>query len=653
MPRNNPCRDCKKRRRKCVWIKDSNICTRCTRLGLDCAPFEDPGSEDDELPAEDGNKEVQYWLGQISKLENEMRELELYIQQTTASGTMATPPPDTFSVSDLTVSTIKEELHENMLEQPEWKLSVVDGVLRLETGINSIDELLTYTQASLRYLSPFNSFFQNESVHFESSSVSIIMRALRLMSRKIMQRPLVPLSIHCLPVLFDHNAIIDQLVTLYISHQNPCFPLLHIPTYIKHYRQLKDPLTCPVTLAICINTVCSSRRIVGYTAVEKRQLAEFFYTRCKDMVVDVFDDPMRRLEIVATVSLIQHYVAFVMLQFHEARRLATMAYLLCQELESSYNDGTMAPLFRVIFERHYLVSESFMRALDMMIEDTIDDHLPSITHITTVDDEDKTTHGYVQMFNHILRFTSSPYMANIFIQIKRLINGQDAEFSIDSIMRFSDMLMEWWCTVPTHMRLCEDPFAEDAGKQMEQSNCKMELMMFAILHCISMVTHACILKPTNMESNGEVLMVLRERSLSSCLRSCELALHTIKRRLKMDADLPPMTFEVLINSMYALSAVSSCGRPISANIQNLFYQCFNDVNSFFPSDHRIPPSLSPLKSLMTTRQIHDPDIYEKYPLPGYAFIADVLNLSFIHIQSHFHGTPSPSPSPYSRPVDIA
>ena len=103
---------------------------------------------------------------------------------------------------------------------------------------------------------------------------------------------------------------------------------------------------------------------------------------------------------------------------------------------------------------------------------------------------------------------------------------------------------------------------------------------------------------------------------------------------------------MLVNVMYAFSAISSSADSagvIPPSLQSLFYDCFYQANAFFPSGHRIPPSLSPLKTLVSAHQIQELDIYERYPLPGYAFICDVFNQFFTHIQSQFHGSPTTNP----------
>ncbi|KAI9499009.1 hypothetical protein BDB00DRAFT_330346 [Zychaea mexicana] len=658
MPRNTPCRDCKKRRRRCVWQENSTICTRCARLGLDCAPFEDPSTDEDDLPAEDGTTEIQLWLSQISIMEKEMREIERYIQQSTPY-TMATPLPDTCSIQKCSsYSTLptppplpqpppaQDELVDSFLlqQQPEWDLSIVDGKLRLETGIKSVDELMKYMQASLRYLSPFANFFQAESVRFESISVNVVIRALRLISQKCLTRPLVPLSINRLPVLYDHRAIIDQLVTLYMKQQHHFHPFLHAPSYFSHYRRLKDPMSCPITLAVCVLTVCSPRRIVGYTAVEKRQLAEFFYVKCKEMLMDMFDDPLRKLETITVISLTQHFTTFVLLQFTEARRLSTIAYLLCQELYPLYTSKKMPQEMSVVYERNFIFAESFMRILDMMIEDKVDDNLPTITRVVVADDEDDLTAQFLCMYNHMLRLSTSPYMATLLAQIKRILTGLGGELSIEVIVRLTDQIKEWWSSVPKHLRLSEDPFPPDAKELVAKCDSMMKLTMFMVVNVLPTVVNSCLLKPAKTHENADILMMMRERAMTTCLRSCEIVLLVIKRRFTLDDDVPPLTFEMLVNVMYALSAVASCAETtVSADLQRLFHDCFNHTNSFFPSGHRIPPSLSPLKSLMTTQQVHELDIYERYPLPGYALISDVFNQSFIHIQSKLHGSSSPTP----------
>ncbi|KAG2215957.1 hypothetical protein INT45_004091 [Circinella minor] len=661
MPRNTPCRE------------------------LQCVPYEDSGTDEDDLPAEDGSTEVQYWINNISKLQDEMRQMEQYIEQQRIanSNTRISPPVDNISditsiysssnTTSTTSSTRKQEelftnsffLHHQQqfqkrqkiqhqqeqrrqLEQAqqEWNLTVVDGKLRLETGITSIDELMTYMQASFRYLSPFTNFFQTESVRFESSSVNMMIRAIRLVSQKIASRPIVPLPMYNLPVLHDYRVIINQLVTTYFKYQNALYPILHAPTFLKHYQQLEDPMSCPTTLALCVNTLSIPRKAIGYTAVEKRQLAEFFYTKCKEMLFDMFDDPTKKFETISVICLTHQYTTFLLMQFTEARRLSTMAYLLCLELYPAYQNKKMSYPMQIMFERHFICCESFMRTLDMLIEDTVDDHLPTIKHVEIAPDEDELTTQYLTMYNHILELLTSPFMANLMVQIKRILNGLGGELSIEVILRLTDYVKEWWYTIPDHLKLCDDPFHSNAKEYVEKCESKMKLAMFLVVNAVPIVVNACLLKPRKTKENRDVLMMVRERALKDCIQACEDVLCTLKKRFTMDNDMPPMTFEMLVNVMYAFSAISSStdsATSIPPSLQSLFYYCFYQANSFFPSGHRIPPSLSPLKALVSTHQIQELDIYERYPLPGYAFICDVFNQFFTHIQSQFHGSPTTNP----------
>ncbi|KAI8140754.1 hypothetical protein BJV82DRAFT_671130 [Fennellomyces sp. T-0311] len=305
---------CKKRRRGCFWEENSTVCVRCTKLRLECHSTYDRDDDDDVLPKEYGSKTLEYWHHQVDQLYSELKHAEYSIQQYTN-----TEPS----------------------QEVQWKLSIEDGLLKLHTMITTLEELVMYSRASLRYLSPFRGLFNGTPIRFENSAIIYIMRGYRSMINGV----ITPLESYP-PVYRDqwvsegepYRPIIDQLVHWYLKHRNPQRPLLHAPSYLEHYRNLSDPLSCPITLAICVTTVCHIKQLGGYSAVQRRQMADFFYTKAKNILLEIFDDPKRKIETLYTITFLQHFIIYILLQPLEARRLATIAILICEDLQLSFKN---------------------------------------------------------------------------------------------------------------------------------------------------------------------------------------------------------------------------------------------------------------------------------------------------------------------------
>lgn len=292
----------------------------------------------------DGTKDIQRWLNDVTALQAEMRQLEAAIRAASvpalcnsSNSNSSDTDSEHSALSPMTPTSSDNTVFTNVAKsaEPNWKLSIVNGTVRLETSIRSIDELLQFSQASFRYLSPFSSLFANESVVFESTSAHVVSTALRLVSRQSLRQSRMKLLPVKLPIVYDYRPIIDKLVNLHIECHKNRIPLLHAPTFMTYYRSLDDPFKSPVVMAVCVNMLGSFRRGIDYTAQEKRQLSDFFYQKCRDLLLDMFDDPDRRLETVITISLLITYVSLIRLEFAEARRLATIASLIAKDIDSS------------------------------------------------------------------------------------------------------------------------------------------------------------------------------------------------------------------------------------------------------------------------------------------------------------------------------
>ena len=307
----------------------------------------------------------------------------------------------------------------------EWNLSIdQDGLLELHTDIQSIQELLLYSQAFVKFISPLNGLFNKSSISFQSTSFHLIISVFHLILYEKEKNRLCMgdnvyyskvSSIHQQPHSY-YRSVMDHLVKLYVNRENSRRLLVHTPTYIQHYKDIQDPLTCPVTLAICVHTVCTARHVIKYSATERRQLADFYYEKCKDILFDRFDDPSRKLETLVTINILQHFIIFVLLRMTEARRFATIAYSICKDLEVDMNRGIYPKLkcepqiLKVLLQRHYFYAESTLTMLDFMIDkNQTKSHVP-VTYLDAMPDEDLRTKHFIEMHNHLLQLCTSPYM---------------------------------------------------------------------------------------------------------------------------------------------------------------------------------------------------------------------------------------------------
>ncbi|KAG2222448.1 hypothetical protein INT45_009460 [Circinella minor] len=650
MPPKVRCHACRKRHRGCFWSNDNpNGCIRCTRLKIECTPYKpDYTNEKDLLPRERNRKQIEYWQNQIAQLSNDIQEFESAIQ---------------IAGDRIAVAKRRKELE----KQVEWNLSIdQNGLLKLHTDIQSIQELLLYSQAFVKYVSPLNGLFSKSSISFQSTSFHLIISVFHLILYEKEKKRLCMgdniyysrlSSIHQQPHSY-YRSIMDHLVKLYVNRENSRRLLVHTPTYIQHYKDIHDPLTCPVTLAICVHTVCTARHVIKYSATERRQLADFYYDKCKDILFDRFDDPSRKLETLVTINILQHFVIFVLLRMTEARRFATIAFSICKDLEVDMNRGKYPKLkcepqvLKVLLQRHYFYAESTLTMLDFMIDkNQTKSHVP-VTYLDAMPDEDLQTKHFIEMHNHLLQLCTSPYMCAL-TKGKMMDYSHDAEDETESVIevifRLNRVIRNWWDELPRHLRLCDGLYAVNAMEMTKRNTSVVKTIVFSFIHSILLKMWIFLLNSsadTTVTSikEDDTSIFCRKTQVDSSIQSCELLLSSMTRLFQLHDDIvPSMTFEFMTRAAYTLLSVSLCkSLQFPTRIQQMFDECFDVISAVFPADNIVPPSLSPLNSFVITQDPNNLDIYKSYPFPGYALIADILNACHTYLQSHFIQGPGES-----------
>ncbi|KAI9261433.1 hypothetical protein BDA99DRAFT_511354 [Phascolomyces articulosus] len=648
------CHACRKRHRGCFWSNDNpNGCIRCTRLKIECIPYKhDYTNEKDLLPRERNRKQIEYWQNQIAQLSNDIQQFESAIQ---------------LAGNRISIAKKRKQLE----QQVEWSLTIdEDGLLKLNTDIESMQELLLYSQAFVKYISPLNGLFNKSSISFQSTSFHLIISAFHLiLYEKEKKRLCMGDNIYYSRLSSIqqqqhsyYRSIMDHLIKLYVNRKNSRRLLVHIPTFIQHYNDLEDPLTCPVTLAICVHTVCTARHVIKYSATERRQLADFFYDKCKDILFEIFDDPSRKLETLTTINILQHFVIFVLLRMTEARRFATIAYALCKDLEmdisrGKYPEEANCPpqILRVLFQRHFFYAESTLIMLDYMIDKCHTKSSVSVTYLDTMPDEDERNQHFIEMHNYLLELCTCPYMGAL-TRGKMAENSKECEeweegSVLEVILRLDHIIRDWWSDLPPHLRLCDNLYAVNAMEMTKRNTSVVKAVIFSFVHSILLKMWIYLLSvspdtyTTSMKlSDNDKRLLCRETQFNTSIRSCELLLSTMTRLFHLHDDIvPSTTFEFMARAVYTLLSVSfSPNIQFPNHIQQMFDECFAAISAVFPVDNIVPASLSPLNSFVITQDPNNLDIYKSYPFPGYALIADILNACHTYLQSHFDKGPGES-----------
>ncbi|KAI9485125.1 hypothetical protein BDB00DRAFT_851140 [Zychaea mexicana] len=705
------CHACRRRQRGCIWpTKAATVCVRCTKLNLKCIPSEeiyDSDNDDDILPKEFAVKAIKYWSHQIDQLETDMQRLEHTTQnlsKLTSSGGSYDDHThhrndDGNDISDdvkkasadnnnlatkATMENYKGLVSRQPPKQFEWKLSIRDGLLKLHSKVDTIEELLQYSHAFLEYLAPFEGVFQKSIINLDSMSYNILIRTFRIIFRLNETKgrsPSSSLSSHLslrrvqqqtIPQLQSYlhrhyQFIIDHLINTYCERENSRRIFLHIPAFREHYRKLKDPLTCPITLAVCIHTLCTSKRIITHSATELRELADYLYAKCKKILYDMFDDPARKIETIVVINFLQHFMIFVLLRFNEARRWSTVAYSLCKDLESDLHQKTQRQqhnaclpldMQKILLQRHFFYIENMLQLLSFMLDTKMFGQGlvkldMKVAYLEVMPGEDTTTSVLIEAHNRLLQLSTSPYMAAITTQMKNIADStSNPERFIDILVRLDTTIRDWWSELPACLRLCDDLYAEDAEAAIEQNNSVAKAIVFSFVHSILFRIYAFVLDldieaASNDDDNSivgdggntcqdEKKLLFNRAKSSATVRSCELVLRTVTRMFTLHEDVLPFMFEFISRAIYTLLSVSFCSKKhLSSDLREKFFECFDVICNAFPPDNIVPPSISPLHLYIKTYQMDDTDIYQKYPLPGYALLADLVNTSCAYLKSDY------------------
>lgn len=359
----------------------------------------------DDLVDIDGTEELEYWHNQIAELQSNLDQLELQTQSLGLFPSAAVVP------------------------RQGWKMSIVNGHLRFETGIRNLSDLLKSIQqaSSIRYLSPFGDNSVSCEIAFEGHQSSFIPALVRFVAQAFNENTLLPAEqdprLQQRMVTFDIRQLIDRLVHDYLERFNQVRALVHASTFLDYYRNLKDPLTCKVTLAMC-TSACIAPKPVG-SVIEMRQMADFFYSKCKEQILAILDEgTSHSLETLVAINLLQPYILFVRLRFSEARRLLTMAYMIGNNLKKIYDDPQAPLVQRAVFQRNFVHAYAVAQFLELAAENTWCDleELPYSSFLV-LEDESEITRDCMEIYNHIYRLTFSPYSIGIvvsFITLFRL-----------------------------------------------------------------------------------------------------------------------------------------------------------------------------------------------------------------------------------------
>ncbi|KAI8139921.1 hypothetical protein BJV82DRAFT_672299 [Fennellomyces sp. T-0311] len=561
-------------------------CLFCKRRDLVCIPYE---SNEPVQLIQDGNKQLQRWQLQMDQL-------------------------------DTNLETLRE-----LMNRREWFLRIVDGNIQVESRIRNLRELFEYNQASIRYLSPFQHFFRREHIRFKGVPASVALASTGLVVRHatLNKTPRQTITEKDKETTYE---LMGRLVNLYMERYNAFVGFIHPETFFKHYNDLDDPLSSPLVLAICVDTIAYFHAQLEYSTQEKRDLAEYFYTRCRDMILDMVDDPERRLEAVVSTNLLVQYLVDILLEYTEARRLITIALLACHELDNQ----ELSLIENTMFQRSHAALKIAMASINVVVDGKFDFSGISLSNIHVLSDEPQTIDVYARMWKHILALAGSEYITTM---VKHIGYGQECELRLDLILQFEPVVQAWWKSLSNEFRLCDDPFDLKAVYQaIENVQSSTDLIPLALIHVITVMIQPALLQPYSSvhgRGNDDIITILRERSRTLSLCSAQALIYIMKKHLEVDIEGVVLSFSYMMSVLHSVCTVVSCLRvQLPPEMQNMLFYWFTQLSSIVPSDHHVPESATKLETFITTSESDRFAVYEKYPMPKLALLSDIFQSCF-------------------------
>ncbi|KAI9491302.1 hypothetical protein BDB00DRAFT_509263 [Zychaea mexicana] len=294
-----------------------------------------------------------------------------------------------------------------------------------------------------------------------------------------------------------------------------------------------------------------------------------------------------------------------MVEYAEARRLATVALLICDDLEA-HESGRMSQVERVMLRRHYVALHIWEGVINVFLELKFDfSRVPAVS-TELLEGESSEIGQYLNMWNLMTQLIGSPYITILMLQIGRAVHGQSYELTLDMILQFEQKVLEWWDNLPDDFRICDDPFTPAVEQVVDSITSSVVLVPFAILHALSALVQSSLLRPPSVSlqnsATDDMIRIIQEKATSITLSSTKALVYVMKRNLEVDVEAVPLSIGYMLGTLHAVcSIVNNCttdGVQLPVEVFDLLFRCFTQINALFPPGHQVPASSSTLEAFM-------------------------------------------------------
>ncbi|KAI8640657.1 hypothetical protein BD408DRAFT_369629 [Parasitella parasitica] len=587
---------------------------KCIPQGLQYKGDSSADEDEEDTGDDTSNYELGCLYGQVRDLEKQLRSLELTLTQEKA--------------------LIKKE--------PRWDIRFVDGQLRLQTEIRNLEELMMYGHSAIRYLSPFGSVFQTKSLLFERMNTSFVKTAMQLVTtadevidprsvsspKAISKRFSIGVASFLKPQL-----LVRRLVDNYFSCFNDTVPILHEPTFMKHFESLENPLQDPIVLAVCTCSAISTCKHNFLISHEKRYFSEYFFELGMEKLVDIFDDPEKALESVLTINLMLPFM-ITTLRIAEGHKWASVALLLCNNLQKEnpeYKHGgpdlpRMTRIKYAIIHRNCVLSECAIAIIDFIRHDKRNEIKQNKVKFDILPDESRKIKNILKMFNLILGLSLHPAFIAVVTQARQLAAGDVAELSFEEIVRYEETVIEWWHNLPEDLKMCAEPF--NLSKEIiEKETDVCRVLMASYVHTITLSIQGCLIQPKPKENVENIYNIVKDRAIHLAMHSADMCLLLMKQMDQMDTFCysPAKLLVRSIDSLMSLLQVpdEKMAKMAKQKLDEYMYALTKRISP----DHQVSLTASPYSMITSAPPGSTPpvtELYKNFPLPGEALVFDIV-----------------------------
>lgn len=472
--------------------------------------------EDYEGTGGNSNAELEAMNQQVKELEVELQKLEISLDQQR--------------------QLVKKQ------REPTWQIQFANGQLRLGSEIKTLEELMLYGQSVIRYLSPFGSTFKTTTIKFERVNPSFIKTAMHIVSKfhlteERTQAALISQRFYSAGMVhfIQPRSMIPKLVDNYFYCFNDTIPILHEASYREHFKTLKDPMTDPITLALCAATSISTCKHSLLNSHEKRYIGEYFFKHTMDILIEIFDEPDRSLEALLTINLL-HMFMMTTLRLMESKKWAGIgaviaSNLLAENPDCKKGNASLPLLLRIKYatiHRNAVLAECVLAIIEFVVDDRRDEPVQDIVKFDILPDESRRIQDLVDMMNHVFYLHTHPASILITTQVRQINLGDGAELNFEEIIRYEELVVDWWHNLPDYLKICKEPF--NCTKELVHStNDLRKLLMACYINTITLTIQACFIQPSPKEGLESVSNVVQDRAIYLAMHAADMTLLLSKK----------------------------------------------------------------------------------------------------------------------------